>query len=577
MTRDNQGKQIRIDAANFVDYIIPAVQQNNGDEALYPSRIGNYSKGMSHSAATGEVDPAQYNIFKAIVDIPPNLENPILGFNTIPKAGDRKYVNPQSGLAYDPEGLDSHALTLSRPAPKLASQEAAGEMVELYWMALLRDVPFSRFEGLSAEPLVDKAVDDLNALNDFKGPKEGGIVTRHTIFRGFTPGDLIGPYVSQFLLWGVTDPTATPELTELDGYIKYGTLRISQKQTTVKRGTDYMKDFGSWLEIQNGVERRKPPYCSVTAGHKPYDPVRRYIRNMRDLANYVHIDQVPQEFVNACLILLQLNVPCVPPPNKPNFPFSPGNPYVDPNLGHPNPDSVNQEGYATFGPRHILTLVTEVANRALKAAWYQKWFVHRRLRPEAFGGLVDRMRMSQIDPTIPNPGYPLDNDILQAPVLDRIHKHNDKKSYLLPQAFPEGSPLHPSYPAGHATVSGACVTVLKAFFQEDYLFPRPVIPDPHLDGDEDKSGTKLVHYNGPDKNMMTVGGELNKLASNISIGRNMAGVHYRSDYVESLILGENVAISILKDQEKDFNEPYCLKFHKFDGITEVKIGNNCPP
>ena len=25
-------------------------------------------------------------------------------------------------------------------------------------------------------------------------------------------------------------------------------------------------------------------------------------------------------------------------------------------------------------------------NRALKAAWYQKWSVHRRLRPEEFGG-----------------------------------------------------------------------------------------------------------------------------------------------------------------------------------------------
>src|SRR5438309_9203721 len=119
MTRDIQGKQIRIDAAN-IDYVVPPAQPNNGDEALYPNFIGNYSKGISHLDATGEVLPAQYNAFKAIVDIPPNFENPIPGFNTIPKAGDRKYVNPQSGLAYDPEGLDSHVLTLRRPAPTLA-------------------------------------------------------------------------------------------------------------------------------------------------------------------------------------------------------------------------------------------------------------------------------------------------------------------------------------------------------------------------------------------------------------------------------------------------------------------------
>src|SRR5204863_5664584 len=195
---------------------------------------------------------------------------------------------------------------------------------------------------------------------------------------------------------------------------------------------------------------------------------------------------------------------------------------------------------------------------ALKSVWFQKWYVHRRLRPEAFGGLVHNRLANKI-------AYPLHADVLSSDAMTAVFKKNG--SYLLPQAFPEGSPLHPSYPAGHATVSGACVTVLKAFFQEDFVFPRPVIPDPDLD-DEDGSGTRLVHYTGPDRNMMTVGGELNKLASNISIGRNMAGVHYRSDYVESLILGENVAISILKDQEKDFNESYCLTFHKFDG-TEV--------
>jgi hypothetical protein len=44
-----------------------------------------------------------------------------------------------------------------------------------------------------------------------------------------------------------------------------------------------------------------------------------------------------------------------------------------------------------------------------------------------------------------------------------------------------------------------------------------------------------------------VGGELNKLASNVATGRNIAGVHWRSDARESLRLGERVAIELLKD------------------------------
>jgi hypothetical protein len=47
-----------------------------------------------------------------------------------------------------------------------------------------------------------------------------------------------------------------------------------------------------------------------------------------------------------------------------------------------------QSGFVTFGAANILDLVTSVGNAALRAVWYQKWSVHRRLRPEAFGGRV---------------------------------------------------------------------------------------------------------------------------------------------------------------------------------------------
>ncbi len=123
--------------------------------------------------------------------------------------------------------------------------------------------------------------------------------------------------------------------------------------------------------------------------------------------------------------------------------------------------------------------------------------------------------------------------------------------------FAEGSPIHPSYGAGHATVAGACATILKAFFPEEQCLASPVVPN--------RAGTALVAYTGADRNRITVGGEINKLASNISLGRNFAGMHWRSDHTESLKLGERVAISLLFDQRETFNEEYFFKFKRFSG------------
>jgi hypothetical protein len=111
-------------------------------------------------------------------------------------------------------------------------------------------------------------------------------------------------------------------------------------------------------------------------------------------------------------------------------------------------------------------------------------------------------------------------------VLDVLHTKNG--SSLLPMAFPEGSPTHPAYGAGHATVAGACVTMLKAFFDGSFVLPSPMVPTPN--------GTGLVPYTGHD---LTVANELNKVAANVAIGRNGAGVHWRSDYASSLHLGRS--------------------------------------
>jgi hypothetical protein len=287
---------------------------------------------------------------------------------------------------------------------------------------------------------------------------------------------------------------------------------------TLTPGSDHMTTFSDWLAVQNGNIPTNPSY----------DPTRRYIRNGRDLSEWVHIDVLFQAYFNAALILLH-------PPEAANLPtgggmggaFNPGNPYLP----------------------FIMTLLCEAA-RCLKATWFQKWFVHRRLRPEAFGGRVHVHKKGLAS-------YPIHDEVLDSEAVDRVK--NRHGSYLLPMAFPEGSPTHPAYNAGHATVAGACVTMLKALFDEDFEVPNPVVPRPN--------GLALDPYVGPP---LTVGGELNKLASNVGTGRNIAGVHWRSDAVESFKLGESVASAILRDQLATLNEDGgSFEFTAFDGTPIV--------
>jgi hypothetical protein len=123
------------------------------------------------------------------------------------------------------------------------------------------------------------------------------------------------------------------------------------------------------------------------------------------------------------------------------------------------------------------------------------------------------------------------------------------------QAFPEGSPLHPAYPSGHAVVAGACVTVLKAWFDDALLFST-LFPGGIFEADPMTNGTTLRPFPGTVTPPPTIGGELNKLASNISIARNGAGVHWRTDYLEGVRLGERIAIGLLEEQRLTYNEPH---------------------
>ncbi|PEI92574.1 phosphoesterase [Bacillus pseudomycoides] len=489
--RCDKAFRVRFQAADYQKDLPLPVQFCNGDEKLFDNKIASFSKALPHNSL-GEVDIYAYKKWiEALKKGKPDA------FECLTLGGVVKLANPQAAYAYELEGPDSHHLSIAVP-PAFSSAWEASEMTELYWQALTRDVPFAEYNSNS---LTLAAASELSSLSDFRGPKVNGSVTTETLFRGGIPGDLVGPYISQFLWQDVP----------------YGATTMIQKYRTTVSDKDYMTAYQEWFDIQNGLSPKEIIFDTVT----------RYIRSGRDLAEFVHQDFSYQACLSACLILLSFGKGAL----------SSNNPYLH---------SKTQNGFVTFGAPHILDLVGKTAKAALEAAWFQKFLVHRRIRPEEFGGRVHNQLTGDTH-------YPIHPELLNSQVISEVFSKFG--TYLLPLAYPEGCPTHPAYPAGHATLMGAGVTVLKAFFNESFVIPKPVVAS--------SDGLSLLSYSGQP---LKVEGELNKLATNIGLGRGTAGVHWRSDTIEGLKLGEAVAIGILKDHKATYNEKFNgFSFTKFNG------------
>lgn len=467
---------------------------NNGDEATYPSGIANFTKGFAHNSF-GEVYLGVYASYLAAVNTGQRED-----FDALVMGGTEPLVDPQAGLAYDLETYDPSQLSIP-PADTLNSSGLAAQMIELYWQALARDVPFSQY---GTDPTIAAAASELSGLSAYVGPQIGGDVTPQSIFRGFTAGDVIGPYISQFYLQPFS----------------YGAMPFAGYSTTLPG--DFAIEAGTWLNVENGAPSPLPP-------ENP-DSQLRYLRDGRDMAEYVHNDVLYQEYLNAALMLIKMRAPL--------------------NSGNPYPPTLKSEtGFITFGFPMAEVLVAEVNARALKNAWFQKWFEHRMARPEETAGLVHFTLTGQ-------KSYPLDPSVLTSKAAAAVFARNG--TYFRPMSYPEGCPLHPSYPAAHAVVAGASVTVLKWFFEETFVIPHPLTTT--------DDGLGVVPYTGSDAGQMTVGGELNKLASNAGFGRMFAGIHWRQDVQQGMLLGEAVAISLLRDQAHLYNENYTgFTFTSFSG------------
>ena len=547
--------------------------------------IGNFHKTLPHNKF-GEVDPAAYALlqtaalsgdFETVPDSHPVAGDFLPGI-TVPGRAD-KLNNPQAGRSRD-KLTGGAALYDMSPAPGVLSLTTAAEMTELRWMAALRDLPLVDFAGDArvAKAIADVTKDFRAALAEHEPgghalgtdlPERNGKldINAQTLFRCGLKGEDKGPLVSQFFLHDIA----------------YGAQFIQQKvRPYVQR--DFLTDHPSWLRAQNtGLDQWGHGYAGdndFVSDAPQGDPALeaaggpRRLSTMRDIARFVNKDALHQAYFNAALLCLSWDVP-----------FDPGSPYA----GY-----TRQARFGTFGGPDLLTRVSEVAGRALEVVWRQKW-MQRRLRPEVYGGLMQMQAVGLPDGQggFDKRDYKLPQRVFDSQIAE-IAIQTGHKNYYLPIAFTAGSPPHPAYGAGHATVAGACVTVLKAWLKEDTKLQqqiddkkaagRPLLsPYGNAPANEkfvaisvaDEHGD-LKPYTAPDHLEMTVEGELNKIACNVAMGRSMGGVHWRSDNTRSLRLGEQIAAELLRSESEDYSErnkdgsAASWSFNSFNGAA-IKI------
>lgn len=291
-----------------------------------------------------------------------------------------------------------------------------------------------------------------------------------------------------------------------------GAMDVQQLYNVYQPGIDYMTSSEEWLNVQNGGSVL-PPIVSET---------KKYLQTPRDIASFVHRDK-DQQYLGAVWILIANGVP-------------------------PD-DGLRPYWQAEFvgGLPLICRLIEESIYVALRAAWVNKYSIQNTLaRPEAYAGILELLPHVLPDSIV---------DYLQAD--DYVSSlYNDNGNYFLPMAFPEGSPCHPTFPAGHGTSAIAACTMLKIVFDSDAILTNLVGPN--------EDGSQLVNVPGE----LTVVGELNKLASNVGSGRTCAGVHFWEDNIP-VSLGEMVAESVFLSAIAQCPDPISCSYKNMQGNTVV--------
>lgn len=298
-----------------------------------------------------------------------------------------------------------------------------------------------------------------------------------------------GLYISQFLYLNFT----------------IGNCSYNQRYRTYLENLDFYKTVESMTKLQNGIS---------DSTHL-FNKKKRYIITGRDLAHYFHSNDPYFVFTNTYSILCNINAPIIIKQCK------------------------FEEPYLNFGKADVPSLLTMIGRNALLVAWYIKWS-NMVPRPDQISLLLNKTYSKNKESL----------NIFTNPIFDKIYGKN--KNILLPQCYNKGSNMCPSTPSEYATVAGACITVLKLIFDNNFEM-NVTTPD-------------LVGFNLVNKNdKSTIGIELDKLAFNVAISQCWAGTNFAIDNIKGLKLGEAVAINCMKDVSNRYPDKINFKLKKFNG------------
>lgn len=539
----------------------PHIPTENVVEVKYEDYLYNglFHKGLEHNSDGTLKYSNQYeNLRDSIIQ---NDQTKLASVPLAPSAVS-KFVNPLSSWATMLIGTPQYTINPGQ-VPTLFSDSGAAEMVELYSMELARDVEFRDY-------LTDPTIQLLTGGNYMNKPNvlinlpdyepRNALFTDRTLFRGISPKEHVGPYISQLLYLDV--PMGATTLKQIYGTPKPVLVAPGPAGSRVEWGVNRSEA----VLIQN-TQLTNPGLPPATSAG---DIIKTYIFSGRSLAEAVHSDPAYQFYYQASQILSGLGAS----PN-PGFPVYP-----------------NQVPFITGsnGP-NVQCAIGEVTGLALKHAWFWKWQHFRRQRPEAFALGVDVVKNTPSE----NPNkYDISDVVLSNDVLTDIaarHSaapYNSPNSYTLSGCYREGSPLHPAFPSGHATIAGACCTILKIFYDAEKLWSSlPGVIANKLSGgvlhpvQAGFNGASLEQCVDADVSNMTIYGEIDKLASNVSFGRNWAGIHYRTDAIGGMLIGEQVAIKYMEDclsacveNNLDGTVPK-ITFRKFDDTMYTLVPTIC--
>lgn len=627
-------------------------EKGSSDDSLDGHYYNSHHKSLIHDLATGHLTAAGELDYES--EVTAIVTGDQAGLDAVKVAGNypssvsggvtpiSQLNDPLGSLASTTLGADSCTLLLTAP-PELCSLAMGAQMVELYAMMIARDLPFDRYAtGLASLPADyypagsgpsgaslafltgANLLADLNSDSRVKDNlvhntvvQAAGAFNASNTFRTDFAGVTLGPYLSQFFYLNIPAGN-TSTVQKYESYIT-AAERLGINPIDVTDSTQAGTTAAAWAgavgsnqsvgiewghnnkEIANGQNTfilLPPVITDIAANNAKVETqpssgagqlVNRFVYSGRSLGEYVHNDPVFRPYETAAIILNALGTA--------------KNPGMK--LG------ANQNANVTGASLGACTMAMgEVCQLARVVAWYWKWQVYRKARPEVVSLLLDNQKTGRTSACYCDSGNGFDlafghtilgkvknwnaafglykdsvytpvSSLTQPALVDsELSAANYANSYTFSQLFREGSPTHPTYPAAHSVQGGACITVIKCFFDDTVAWNAASIPalqgaaspsnttkrffsaSSFFSGAIPASGDLIVDVDStsvpsrpgaflqqvPAVAGMTVGTELNKLASNIAIGRNWAGVHFRADSTEGVLLGERVAIRYMQDK-----------------------------